>query len=128
MPNLIIDGRAVSVPAGTTIVEAARKAGVAIPTLCYLKDVSNVGSCRVCVVEVEGTPELVAACKTPVIEAMRVRTDTPRVIEARRLALDLVISNHGLNSTNFCFSCLKNGDCELQDLCRDLGVDRKSVV
>ena len=98
MPNLIIDGRAVSVPAGTTIVEAAREAGVAIPTLCYLKDVSNVGSCRVCVVEVEGTPELVAACKTPVIEAMRVRTDTPRVIEARRLALDLVISNHGRNS------------------------------
>ena len=126
MPNLIIDGRAVSVPAGTTIVEAARKAGVAIPTLCYLKDVSNVGSCRVCVVEVEGTPELVAACKTPVAEAMRVRTDTLRVIEARRLAFDLVISNQGLTYTNFCFSCLKNGDCELQDLCRDLGVDAPS--
>ena len=123
MPNIIIDGREVAAEQGTTLVEAARAAGITVPTLCYLKDVSAVGSCRVCVVEVEGEPDLVPACKTPVREGMVVRTDTPRVDAARRLALDLIISNHGLNSTNFCFSCLKNGDCELQDLCRALGVE-----
>lgn len=126
MPNIVIDGRDLAVEEGATIVEAARAAGIFVPTLCYLKDVSAIGSCRVCVVEVEGEPDLVAACKTCVREGMRVRTDTPAVEQARRLALDLIISNHGLNSTNFCFSCLKNGDCELQDLCREMGMDAPS--
>lgn len=123
MPNIVIDGRDVMVEEGSTVVGAARTAGIFVPTLCYLKDISAIGSCRVCVVEVEGESELVPACKTVVREGMCVHTDTPRVEEARRLALDLVISGHGLNSTNFCFSCLKNGDCELQDLCRILGVE-----
>ena len=95
MPNIIIDGREVAAEQGTTLVEAARAAGITVPTLCYLKDVSAVGSCRVCVVEVEGEPDLVPACKTPVREGMVVRTDTPRVDAARRLALDLIISKIG---------------------------------
>lgn len=122
MVSLVVDGTSVSVPADATILSAARAAGVRIPTLCFLKDVSNIGSCRVCSVEVEGRSELVTACNTCVEEGMRVATDTRRVQDARKAALGLVLSDHGLNSTNFCFSCMRNGSCELQDVCREVGV------
>ena len=79
MPKVIIDGRPVAVDAGATVLEAAQAAGAQVPTLCFLKDVSAIGSCRVCVVEVEGVDELVCSCTTPAAEGMVVRTDTPRV-------------------------------------------------
>lgn len=120
--NLTIDGVQVQVPAGTTIVEAAKAAGIKIPTLCYLKNVSNIASCRVCVVEVEGIDSLVASCNTPVAEGMVVTTNSERVQEARKINLELLIADHGFNSTNYCFSCPKNTSCELQATCRDLGV------
>ena len=123
MPKVMIDGRPVEVAGDATVLSAAQAAGAAVPTLCFLKDVSAIGSCRVCVVEVEGVDELVCSCKTPVVEGMVVRTDTERVREARRLALDLILARHGLNTTHFCFSCLKNGDCSLQDVCRQVGID-----
>ena len=119
---LTVDGHPVRVRPGATILQAARAAGVRIPTLCFLEDVSQVGSCRVCVVEVAGRAELVPACNTPAAPGMEVATDTPRVQAARRTALQLVLARHGLDSTRYCFSCAKNGSCELQDLCRELGV------
>lgn len=123
MLNFTMNGIALAAPEGTTILEAARENGIRIPTLCWLKDVSSIGSCRLCVVEVEGRPGLVSACNTPLEEGMSVSTDTPACVSARKTALQLIIAEHGLNSTHYCFSCPKNGSCELQNLCRELGVD-----
>ena len=120
--TVTIDGVQVEVPESFTILAAARKAGVSIPTLCYLKDVSDIGSCRVCSVEVEGSDALLPACKTRVVDGMEVRTNTELVQSYRKLMLQLVLADHGLDSTNYCFSCAKNGSCELQSLCRELGV------
>lgn len=129
MPNIVdmrIDGIQLQVSEDLTILEAARHAGIHIPTLCFLKDVSDIGSCRVCSVEVEGEDGLVASCNTKVRPGMVVTTNSARVMEFRRLMLDLIISQHGLNSTNYCFSCTKNGACELQDVCRECGVENPS--
>ncbi len=120
---LSVDGSEVRVAPGSTILDAARAAGAFVPTLCFLKGVSEVGSCRVCAVEVEGVSELVSACNTPARAGMRVRTDTPRVERHRTRMLQLVLARHGLDSTRHCFSCVKNGACELQDVCRACGVD-----
>lgn len=120
--TVTVDGRAVRVRPGTTILAAARAAGVDVPTLCFLEGVSEVGSCRVCVVEVSGRRELVSSCNTPVADGMEVVTDSPRVLASRRAALQLVLARHGLDSTDYCFSCVKNGSCELQDVCRACGV------
>ena len=117
-----IDGVEVQVRPGMTILGAAQKAGIRIPTLCFMKDVSDIGMCRVCSVEVEGRDELVAACKTPVVDGMQIRTSTQRVQDYRRLMLQLILAEHGLDSTNYCFSCAKNGACELQAICRELDV------
>ena len=117
-----IDGIDMQVSPKMTILGAARKAGVRIPTLCFMKDVSDIGMCRVCSVEVEGRDELVASCKTRVADGMVVHTDTQRVQDYRRLMLQLVLAEHGLDSTNYCFSCPKNGACELQAVCRELDV------
>ena len=123
MFDFTIDGRIVSVQEGTTILEAARSAGLHIPTLCYLKNVSSIGSCRLCVVEVEGTAGLVSSCNTFVKPGMVVHTNSDAITAARRTALQLIIADHGLNTTQYCFSCPKNGSCELQDRCRELGVE-----
>lgn len=123
MFDFTIDGRTVAVEEGTTILEAARSADIHIPTLCYLKGVSNIGSCRLCVVEVEGVAGLVASCNTKARPGMIVRTRSEAIDSARRTALQLIIADHGLNSTQYCFSCAKNGACELQDRCRELGVE-----
>ncbi len=123
MPSITIDGIAREVPAGTTVLEAAREAGVRIPTLCYLKDVSAVGSCRVCVVDVEGLAHPVPSCSTAVWDGMAVTTDSPRVQAYRRVALELIIADHGQGVGAPCFSCDKNGACELADLCREYGVE-----
>ena len=120
--RVTVDGVALEVRLGTTILAAARKGGVDIPTLCFLKGRSAVGSCRVCSVEVKGQDALATACNTPVSDGMEVLTASPRVEAARRCALQLVLADHGLDSTQYCFSCPKNGSCELQDVCRRLGV------
>ncbi len=118
MPSITIDGRVLEARAGQTVLEVAREAGIHIPTLCYLAHRSAIGSCRVCVVEVEGQGAPVPACTTPVSDGMVVNTATERVLSYRRMAVDLLISNHGLDSTDYCFSCVKNGACELQAVAR----------
>ncbi len=126
MSSITIDGRVLEAREGQTVLEVAREAGIHIPTLCYMAHRSAIGSCRVCVVEVEGQAAPVPACTTPVRDGMVVQTATERVLEYRRMAVDLLISNHGLNSTNFCFSCMKNGACELQAVAREVGVEAPS--
>jgi len=119
MVNLKIDNIPVTVPAGTTVLEAARAAGVRIPTLCFLKDVNEIGACRICVVEVKGGRSLVASCVYPVNEGMEVFTNTERVLHSRRLTLELILSNHRME----CLTCPRNGQCELRELAADMGVD-----
>jgi predicted molibdopterin-dependent oxidoreductase YjgC len=126
MLNITINGQALEAREGQTILEVAREAGIHIPTLCYLAERSAIGSCRVCVVEVAGQPGLVPACTTPVSDGMEVQTETERVTAARKIAVDLLISDHGLDSTDYCFSCVKNGACELQAVAREVGVGHPS--
>ncbi|NLB89045.1 MAG: 4Fe-4S dicluster domain-containing protein [Syntrophomonadaceae bacterium] len=115
MINLTIDGLKVSVPRGSTILQAAKEVGIDIPTLCYHPDQSIKANCRVCVCEVEGNRLLQAACSTPVTEGMVVKTRTPKVIEARRTILELILSNHPQD----CLNCLRNQNCELQTLAEE---------
>ena len=117
--NLKINGLDVTVPAGTTVLEAARAAGVRIPTLCFLKGTNEIGACRICVVEVKGARSLVASCVYPVNEGMEVFTNTERVRHSRRLTLELLLSNHRMD----CLTCVRNGNCELLALANELGVD-----
>lgn len=112
MVNLKINGIAVSVPEGSTILQAAKLANVRIPTLCYLKDVQCVGSCRLCLVEATGARGLVAACVYPVAEGMEVRTNTPRVRRSRKTTIELILSTHKKK----CLSCVRSMNCELQKL------------
>ena len=121
MVNLKVNGIAVSVPKGTKIVAAAHAAGVKVPTLCYLKGVNEIASCRICMVEVVGPRgnSLVPACAQPVKEGMEVLTNTPRVLEARRRTLQLILSDHNKK----CLSCVRNGKCELQDLCHEMNIE-----
>ena len=113
-----INGVNVTAPAGSTILEAARLAQIEIPTLCYLKEINEIGACRMCVVEVKGARSLVTACVYPINEGMEVWTNTPKVLESRKKTLQLLLSNHKKE----CLSCVRSGNCELQQLCRDLGV------
>lgn len=112
MVNLKINGIAVSVPEGSTILQAAKLANVRIPTLCYLKEVQCVGSCRMCLVEASGARGLVAACVYPVAEGMEVRTNTPKVRKSRKTTLELLLSTHKKK----CLSCVRSMNCELQKL------------
>ena len=118
MPNLSIDNITVEVPEGTTILNAARKVGIKIPTLCYLENVQAIGACRVCLVEVEGAKTLVTSCVTPATEGMKVHTNTKRVRDARRTVVELILSDHDGD----CQTCDRSGDCELQELARELGI------
>ena len=118
MVNLKINGQDVSAPAGSTVLEAARMAGIEIPTLCYLKDVSQTGSCRMCLVEIKGGRALQAACVYPVAEGLEVYTNTPAVRNARRVTLELILSNHDRK----CLTCERNRNCELQTLADELGI------
>jgi NADH dehydrogenase/NADH:ubiquinone oxidoreductase 75 kD subunit (chain G) len=123
MINLKINGVDVSAPEGSTILEAARLAHIDIPTLCYLKDINEIGACRICVVEVKGARSLVASCVYPVNEGMEVRTNTPKVLDSRKKTLQLILSNHDRK----CLSCVRSGDCELQKLSRDLKVEDEAI-
>lgn len=119
MVNLKINGIPVQAEEGSTIIEAARLAGINIPSLCYLKDINCIGSCRVCVVEVKGARSLVASCVYPVAEGLEVWTNTPKVRASRRTTLELLLSEHHKK----CLSCVRSNRCELQKLCKDYGVD-----
>lgn len=116
--TLTINDQAVSVPQGTSILEAAQQAGIRIPTLCYLKDINVIGACRVCLVEVQGAKTLLASCVTPVAQDMKVHTNTSRVREARRTIVELILSNHPAD----CLTCQRNQNCELQTLANELGL------
>jgi NADP-reducing hydrogenase subunit HndD len=118
MPTLTINDTQVTVPDGTTILAAAASAGVRIPSLCHMENRPGIGACRVCLVEVEGARGLTAACCMPVADTMRVRTATPRVREARRAVLELLLSEHDGD----CQTCDRSEDCELRALCREAGV------
>ena len=115
MVTLTIDRKTVRVPEGTTILEAARSAKLNIPTLCYLKELNEIGACRICMVEVEGHERLVPSCNNVVAEGMVVHTNSPRVREARRVNLRLLLSQHDV----CCTKCTRSGNCKLQELCND---------
>lgn len=112
MITLKIDGKEVKVKEGTTILQAAKQVGIDIPTLCFLKDINEVGDCRMCIVEVEGRKGFATSCIQKVEEGMIVHTHSPAVMEARRVILDLILSNHHRD----CLTCSRNGNCELQAL------------
>ena len=118
MVTFKLDNRELTVPKGTTILEAAEKAGIPIPHLCFLKEINEIGACRMCVVEVEGTNRLVPSCNTKVLDGMVVKTNTPRVRQARLTNMHLLLSQH----RSECTSCIRNGTCELQRMARDLNV------
>lgn len=118
MVELFVNGQAVSVPDGATILQACKEAGARVPTLCYLPKVSQPGACRICVVEIEGESRLAAACNTPVSAGMSVLTSTPRVISARRANMRMILSEH----RSHCTSCKRNGTCSLQRLAAELGI------
>lgn len=120
--NVKINGIEYALEAGMTVLEAARAENIDIPTLCYLKDINEIGACRLCLVEAsEGgrPPKLVTACVYPISEGMEIFTNTKRVINARRMNLELILSTHERK----CLSCIRSTDCELQKLCRDYGVE-----
>ncbi|CRZ35598.1 NAD(P)-dependent iron-only hydrogenase catalytic subunit [Herbinix hemicellulosilytica] len=121
--NVKINGISIDVPKGSTILEAARLAHIEIPTLCYLKEINEIGACRICVVEVKGARSLVASCVYPVSDGMEIYTNTPKVLASRRKTLELILSNHDRK----CLSCVRSGNCELQKLCRDLKVEDEST-
>ena len=112
MINITIDDKQISVPEGVTILEAARQANIDIPTLCHLKGINQIGDCRMCIVEVEGRKGFATSCIQRAEEGMVIHTHTPAVLEARRMVLDLIISNHEKD----CLTCTRNGNCELQAL------------
>jgi NADP-reducing hydrogenase subunit HndD len=118
MVNITIDGQKVQVPEGITVLEAARMAGIKIPTLCYLKEINKIGACRVCLVEVERARGLQASCVYPVAEGMVVRTNTPAIREARKAVVELILSNHPME----CLTCDRNTKCELQALAKQFGI------
>ena len=119
MVSLRINDIPVTVPAGTTVLEAARSAGFNIPSLCFLKGINEIGACRICVVEVKGARSLVASCVYPVSEGMEVYTNTERVRKSRQLTLELILSNHRMD----CLTCARNTHCELRQLASDLNID-----
>lgn len=116
--NITIDGIKVTVPADYTVLEAAKEAKIYIPTLCYLKDINQIGACRMCLVEASGTRGLAAACVLPVTEGMVVTTNNEKIRKARKANLELLLSNHNRE----CTSCVRAGNCELRTLCTELGV------
>lgn len=119
MVNIKINNMPLSVPKGISILEAARMAGIEIPTLCYLKKINEIGACRICMVEVKGARSLVTACVYPVNEGMEILTNTERVRKSRKMTLELILSTHDRK----CLSCVRSGTCELQQLCKEFGVD-----
>ena len=123
MINIKINDKDYSVPASYTILDAAREAGIKIPTLCYLKDMNEIGACRMCLVEIKGARALQAACVYPVSEGLEIYTNTPKVRKARRNTLELILSNHEKK----CLTCIRNRNCELQTLADELGWSKSKL-
>lgn len=121
--TLRIDGRDLAVPDGTTLLQAARDAGIAIPTLCHLEGLSPVAACRLCLVEVEGAGRLLPACITPASEGMVVHTATPQLQDIRRTVVELLFTE----GNHVCAICVANGHCELQDLAVTTGMDHSRL-
>jgi len=131
MLNVKINGRDYQVPKGSTVLEAAKVAGIDIPTLCYLKDINEIGACRICLVEVQemrgptlGPSRMVTACVYPATEGMSIVTNSEKIKKSRKLNLELILSNHNKE----CLSCVRSTTCELQKLCLDYGVDENYFV
>ena len=125
MLNIKINGMSCTVPYGTTILEAARQVGIEIPTLCFLKDINEIGACRFCVVEVKGARSLVAACVFPIErDGTEIFTNTKKVRESRKRTLELILSTHERK----CLSCVRSQKCELQKLCLEYGVDNEGAL
>ena len=118
MVKLTIDGKLIEAKEGSTILEAAKSAGIYIPTLCYYKDLNQIGACRVCLVEIEGDERLSASCNTYVEDGMVVKTNSPRVRQARKVNVALILSQHNVN----CTSCVRSGNCALQSVANDLNI------
>ena len=118
MIKINIDGRDVEVEKGITVLQAARKANIDIPTLCFLKEINASGDCRMCIVEIEGRRGFVPSCITKVEDGMVIKTDTPEINEARKVILDLIVSSHNRD----CLTCVRNGNCELQVLAEKFGI------
>ena len=116
MVNVTINKRPISVPKGTTILDAAAQAGFPVPTLCYLKDINEIAACRVCVVEVKGIEHLIPSCNNVVEEGMEIITNSPKVREARRTNVELILSQHRTN----CPTCVRSGSCQLQKIANTL--------
>ena len=116
--NITIDGNKLSVPANSTVLDAAKLANIHIPTLCFLKDINAIGACRMCLVEVKGAKALQASCVYPVSEGMEVLTHSPSVLQARKANLELILSNHDRK----CLTCVRSKNCELQDLAEELNI------
>lgn len=117
--TLKIDGADVAIEEGSTVLQAAKEAGVTIPTLCHLEGVSDVGACRLCMVEIEGTPKLFPACVTQVAEGMNIQTSSPKLQEYRRMVVELLFTE----GNHVCSICVANGNCELQDVAIQVGMD-----
>ena len=122
MVNIKINGMPLSVPNGISILEAARYAGIEIPTLCFLKEINQIGACRICMVEVKGARSLVASCVFPVNEGMEIFTNSEKVRNSRRTTLELILSTHERK----CLSCVRSTNCELQKLCKEYGVENEN--
>ncbi|MBO5657439.1 MAG: (2Fe-2S)-binding protein, partial [Agathobacter sp.] len=118
MVNIIINGQPVSVPEGTTIADAAAATGTKIPRLCFLKDINEIGACRVCVVEIEGKDSLVASCNTVVSEGMSIQTHSKKALDARKTNVELILSQHDYR----CATCIRSGNCELQAIAQDMNI------
>ena len=116
--NITIDGKKLQVEQGITILEAARQANIKIPTLCFLKDINEIGACRMCLVEIKGARALQASCVYPVAEGLEIFTQSPNVREARKVTLELILSNHDKK----CLTCVRSKNCELQSLADDLNI------
>jgi len=116
--NITIDGKSIKTEQGKTVLEAARENGIDIPTLCFLKDINEVGDCRVCLVQIEGRRGFATSCIQKVEEGMVIHTNTEEVLEARKVVLDLIISNHKVD----CLTCVRNGNCELQQLAKQFNM------
>lgn len=120
--NIKINGMPIAVPKNSTILEAARLAGINIPTLCYLKDINEIGACRMCLVEIKGARSFAAACVQPVGEGMEISTNSPAIINSRKNTLELILSAHEKK----CLSCVRSGSCELQALAAEYGIEDES--
>ena len=118
MISIIIDNKQLNVAEGTTILQAARDAGIAIPTLCYLEGINDIGACRLCIVEVVGQTRLVPSCNTKAEDGMVIRTNTEKVRNARRLNAEMILSQHHCE----CTTCVRSGNCVLQKITNDLGI------